>query len=48
MPLLQSVVDVCPSAGFAWLFPRNERYPSISRDTAVCIVSDCPVYLPCY
>lgn len=36
----QSAVDVCASAGFDWLVPYHVCYPSVSRDTAMCIVSN--------
>lgn len=40
MPLFQPAVDVCANAGFAWIFHWHECYPSVSRDTALCIVSN--------
>lgn len=40
MPLFQSAVDVCASLGFDWLFPWHECYPSVSRDPAMCVVSN--------
>lgn len=40
MPLFQSAVDVCASVGFDWLFPWHECYPGVSRDPAMCIVSN--------